>query len=269
MKTIFLSHGFNASFGSIDALVQVLEPNGYRLTGSAAFNVREGRASYLIGEIRNCQAVVAFLDGQSSNVLFECGLALGAGKPLILVSTSMESVWPELASFRVVVGSDPLSVAREVSYSLERTIETDAFTPRIGNSALEFLRHADPGLLDSMRSSDFEQFIAQVLREVGCTVEEVPSSADIGFDFMSVTPSGRRIPTEVKKTTRNSKLSVGAIQRLVGSAVNAGASEALLVTTAQLTSAARDYARMNPFRVHLIGFDELSRLSSDGIEAIL
>jgi hypothetical protein len=124
----------------------------------------------------------------------------------------------------------------------------------------------------AMTPPEFESFVADLLRAMGFRVDEAPPVGDMGVDmratYVSADPFGSP-QTEVwlvqVKLYSHHRVSVSVIRELVGAlAGGSGGTRGLLVTNAQLTSVALDFAaemeRRSPARLRVLDGVELRRL---------
>ena len=96
---------------------------------------------------------------------------------------------------------------------------------------------------DGMTGTEFELFIARLMRAGGCrSVRVSGGSGDMGADVTGRAPDGRRLVVQCKRYT--GPLGSPHVQRFAGTARDIhGADVALLVTTGHPTRQARDVAR--------------------------
>ncbi|GAA4957058.1 restriction endonuclease [Actinoplanes utahensis] len=116
---------------------------------------------------------------------------------------------------------------------------------------------------DGMSGTEFEFFIARLMRAGGCRGVRVSGgSGDMGADVTGRAPDGRRIVVQCKRYT--GPLGSPHVQRFAGTARTIhGADVALLVTTGHPTRQARDVAR----RCHITLVDRtaLARWVTTGV----
>lgn len=113
---------------------------------------------------------------------------------------------------------------------------------------------------------DAEQIMGEILAplfsEEGYTVESVGHQQDIGIDFIARkgaagAPGSDEIAIEYKHY-RQSAVGTEAVHRILGAAVSAGLSRAMLVTNSRFTYAAREaLRRTTPVGIELIDLDSL------------
>lgn len=120
----------------------------------------------------------------------------------------------------------------------------------------------DVTVTDHMSGSDFERYVARLLRDSGCRGVRVNGSAgDMGADIIARTPHGQRLVVQCKRYAGN--LSSPDVQRFAGTARDIhGADLALIVTTGRPTAPALEVARR--CRITLVDRPALARWISTG-----
>jgi restriction system protein len=121
----------------------------------------------------------------------------------------------------------------------------------------------DVAVTDHMSGSDFEQYVARLLRDSGCRGVRVRGGAgDMGADVTARTPDGRRLVVQCKRYAGN--LSSPEVQRFAGTARDIhGAEVALLVTTGRPTAQALQVAQR--CRIDLVDRPALARWVATGV----
>jgi HJR/Mrr/RecB family endonuclease len=200
--------------------------------------------------IRSADLLVAILSGVNPNIFYELGLAAGASVPILLGGHSGQPLPADLATVPYVQFSGDLS--RDAQMTVRRAVEFDGLIPsKVVNfgSAEATLRAAsvDSALLDSLSPRKFEELVAQVLAEREAEVRIAPQTLDRGVDLI-ITPKDeeRIVVVEVKKYSRQSRVSVEAVRRLLAIVPLLGASAGMLVSTSGFTAAALALAAGTP-----------------------
>jgi hypothetical protein len=97
----------------------------------------------------------------------------------------------------------------------------------------------NPCVLDDLTPRAFEELVAEVLASFGWEISLTPSFRDGGYDILAVVkdPSGFDTTwiVECKRFSRERRIQLGAIQRLLGVKMALDVPQALLVTTSYLT----------------------------------
>jgi restriction system protein len=130
-----------------------------------------------------------------------------------------------------------------------------------GRRLAEHERHI--AVTDAMTGTEFEHFVARLMRSSGCRAVRVSGGAgDMGADVTGKAPDGRRVVVQCKRYT--GPLGSPHVQRFAGTARDIhGADIALLVTTGQPTRQARDVARR--CRITLVDRAALARWVATGV----
>ncbi|SEO83787.1 restriction endonuclease [Actinacidiphila rubida] len=117
----------------------------------------------------------------------------------------------------------------------------------------------------SMSPGEFEQLVADLCWRDGCTdVRVVGGAGDLGADVLARTPTGRRIVVQCKRYAPGRRVGSPEVQRVGGTySVVHGADLAIVVTTAEFTDAAVDYARRAGIR--LVDGDELAAWAGEKV----
>lgn len=96
--------------------------------------------------------------------------------------------------------------------------------------------------IDQLDSYQFEEFVAQRMRECGYTKVQVTSkSGDYGADVLGIDPKGRNVCVQCKKYT--GKVGFDAVQQINTARTLFHCERALLVTTSTVTQQARETAK--------------------------
>jgi hypothetical protein len=121
---------------------------------------------------------------------------------------------------------------------------------------IEAMLHADwvRDKIHYMSGSEFERYMADVLRQKGYRVEETPLSGDQGVDLVLPDLDGKRVVIQLKRWT--GPVGNNAVQATFAGMAHYQADEGWVITTSTFTKAARELARST--RVRLIDKDELT-----------
>ena len=104
----FLALPGNASSGLRASIAETLDR--HEVTSVAA---EEGPDPSTLARLRDSDLIIADITGANPNVMIEVGMALGLGKPLLLLSQRRASEMPfDLAAHQVAVYEDVASVRR-------------------------------------------------------------------------------------------------------------------------------------------------------------
>jgi restriction system protein len=105
-----------------------------------------------------------------------------------------------------------------------------------------YLLRAGMPEIDRMSGRDFEEKISLLLQAKGYHAHPTPYVGDWGADLI-VSREGRRSVVQLKRWNRS--VNIKAIQEVVASKAKYGCDQAMVITNAQFTHAARELARAN------------------------
>jgi len=207
--------------------------------------------SEISAALRSADVVVAIVAGTNPNVFYELGLAAGAGVPILIVARPGEALPADLASVPYVQLSGDLlrdgqTIARRVK-DLEGLSSSKTVKFLSAEAALR-AANQDPAVLEALTPSEFERLVAELFRERGYEVSRTPPARDSGVDLVVRSPEdGQLLVVEVKKLSRQSRVSVEAVRRLLGTvSLTSGAVLGVLVSTSGFTGAAMALADAGP-----------------------
>ncbi len=98
--------------------------------------------------------------------------------------------------------------------------------------------------LQTLSPADFERYVAAVFRRKGYEVSVRGSSGDLGVDLEVVNEQGRRAVVQCKRY--RSTVGPDVVRELYGTMIHERAAHAFLVTTAEISDAAREWSRGKP-----------------------
>lgn len=95
-----------------------------------------------------------------------------------------------------------------------------------------------------LKPAEFEQYVAEIFRHKGYEVRLRGRSGDNGVDLLLVRPNGKRAIVQCKRY-RNT-IGPDIVRELYGTLIHEQAAHAFLVTTADISDAARTWAQGKP-----------------------
>ncbi len=216
--------------------------------------------------VKRASLVVAFLNEQSSHVLFEVGYSFALGKKLILVADLAGGLPFDLRS---VAAIDYRLGTTEIAFEIMRRIDAlEGTTPRsetelpIELGPILTASKQRPEVFEKVSNQAFEIAVRGAFVERGFIVEDANPEADHGFDFRLRDQAGEKsVLVEVKKHNRNSKVSIAAVQQLLGAVHAYRDSAALLICTSDFTASARGFASTQRDAMRLWTLAELEEFS--------
>jgi hypothetical protein len=248
MKHIFFSHSSSDSKAReiAVALRASCERMGFSL--DTPFTTPSLFGADVVGstfeQIKQATLVVAAIGDQRTNVLLDLGYALGMGKAVILIADVSSHLPLDLNGLQAI---DYRSATDEIVKGVLRTIEkltevrvSEADFP-FGLEGMLRLRSEYPERFERIPYLEFERAVKNAFARQGFVVEEVNPAIDYGFDFR-IKREQDEILVEVKKNSLNSKVSIAAVQQLLGAVHAYEVPKALLICASDFTDSARGFA---------------------------
>lgn len=112
--------------------------------------------------------------------------------------------------------------------------------------------------LYALNPYDFERYVADLFRNKGYRVQLRGRSGDAGVDLMLTQRSGKRAIVQCKRYRR--AIGPDIVRELYGTLVHERVSHAFLVTTADISDSAREWAQGKP--ITLIDGDSLAHIAA-------
>ncbi|HEY4942361.1 MAG TPA: restriction endonuclease [Rhizomicrobium sp.] len=202
----------------------------------------ETALSRISAAIRSADIFIGLVTSPSSNIFYELGLAAGANIPILVAAKPGENIPADLGSVPYVrltgdAYHDTQTIARRI-----REFGGPPPPRAVARKSSEaILREAanDPAFLESLAPDVFERLVAELFQERGYTFTMTSPTRDMGVDFVVTAPGSRdRIVVELKKYSRQSRVSVATVSQLAQICTDMGASAGLLVSTSGFTASA-------------------------------
>ena len=102
----------------------------------------------------------------------------------------------------------------------------------------------DVPALHTLSPRQFEEFVAALFRRKGYLVQQRGGSGDAGVDLEIMQPGGKRAIAQCKRY--RSAIGPDIVRELYGTLIHEQAAHAFLVTTADISDAAREWAKGKP-----------------------
>ncbi len=287
MRYIFVSYSHGKHKPFIDVLSQYLKPSGFMLIDGQKKRTQSADSAF--AAIRRANAFVALVSSHPPNVMLELGIAIGLGKPILVVASSSEDSPSNLGGFLTVrEGESPRDLALEVvrridqleipsidihvlSEQTRKRLDLDiqaTLEQRIWK-VLNLLKE-DPNMIYSLDPRMLEELVAEIYRYLGFRVELSGESLDRGIDFKIAEPDSRRTAVvQVKRRSPHSKVSVKDIRELIGATILCNANKGILVTTSTFTRSAHDLVERSPVEIELMDTENLLSKCSGKIKPII
>ncbi len=226
---------------------------------------------FIHSRIASCDTVLLIVGGDHhrSNVLYEAGMATGAGKQVILIAAANTGIPSPLRNYPVIF-FDPFTIYNEetassVCQSLEHfTWQSSRRSPRGFSSALNAFSEMSGRAkdLEKIDPLGFEKLVMNMLQQIGWHIHQSSSEFDAGYDFRACLPSLKdcELLVECKKLSAQKMVGMEPLFKLANAVRLSGDTLGLLVTTAPLTASAEGFLRETKDRLMVL---QLSDLVSD------
>ena len=256
MTKVFLSHDHGLEAAFINALTTQLLASGVSIVSSLQPLLTPGSRGQLI---HNSDAVIAILGQKPSNSLLEVGFALGAGKPIILLTQGVIDVPEELKAFPYTpISTDVQSIAHRIVTQLSSLGTGKDRTPPSSMEELANACRKDPSYVDRIDEKSFEGLVQGIFEREGLLVKHIAAGEDTKADFIIRQPhDGKQILVAVCKLTRQSKVSIGFVAEVVEAARRLNATAGLVVTSGDFTNSAIEFAECSAPRIALASIQTL------------
>jgi HJR/Mrr/RecB family endonuclease len=250
MKTIYFTNGYR------DSKVSVIEKTLREQSIQAGFSVvtpsnlkgevHSDATSSLLEVIKRASLVIAVIEDPYSSVFLELGYAIGMGKPVVIVADLTGNLPFDLSNIRAI---DLRIQADEIATRLLKVI--NELKPKVQLNSSDFpnqliemlhLRSDFPEKFEQIPYVVFEEAVQKEFFRQGFAVEIARPGADFGFDFR-VLCKEKSFLVEVKKSSVNSKVSIEAVQQLLGAIHAYNVPIGLLIGASEFTDSARGFAK--------------------------
>jgi Restriction endonuclease len=263
MKQVFLSYNRDYDSFFADRLKRYLEESSrFQVVDSYKAGFETELASQIRSQIQRASMVIALFHSTNKNVFLETGIALGAGKPILIVGSEPESLPVGLRSLPYIpisgdIETDSATIMRRLdSLNIEeehpRTVQY-----RLGDKLRTYTD--DPEYFESIAPAEFEELLVERFEANGFKINREVKSHDFGIDLVARSPIDQStIVMEAKKFNRQSRVSLRDVMALLGAAAFFKASTAVLITSSSFTRAALEMAAesKNP-KLRLLTMDEI------------
>ena len=112
--------------------------------------------------------------------------------------------------------------------------------------------------LQSVSPGDFEKYVGQLFRQKGFHVKLRGSKGDLGVDLELTKPNGKRAIVQCKRYQNT--IGPKIVRELYGTLIHEQVAHAFLVTTANISDAAREWAQLKP--ITLIDGETLVKIAA-------
>ncbi len=184
MKRVFLSYSYDHDRHLVESLkLRMREAaSSFEVFDPMDLSVDYDLASYVGLQIKRASIVIAFLNAVNVNVIYETGMAIGAGKTVLIVGQELESLPAELrlVPFVSVSGDVEADVTSIVDRLQALRSEEERPLSHYTTSQEKLQTYSsDPDYFDAMSPPEFEELLIEWFRDSGFVVE--PSSRPLAI----------------------------------------------------------------------------------------
>lgn len=246
---VFIAHSYRDR-EIVTKLTQALGEQGHHVVDPFVAEFGHDLLSEVSASIRSADAMVAILSNLNSSVIYELGLAAGAGVPTLVVAASDSIVPPGALAVPFVqltedVSRNTQTIVRRIGELKERTMSARPVYASASSALKDAVEH--PALLEAMSHADFEQIVREFFEEQGYAVSSESLTHDTGVDFVVASPTDKRkILVQVKKLSAQGRVSVDTVRRLETAVSVFGAALGIVVASSGYTAAAAAMATGAP-----------------------
>ncbi|KMZ55703.1 restriction endonuclease [Dorea sp. D27] len=221
----------------------------------------------LFDAIRKCDYFVCIFDNYSPNVMLELGYALGRNKNIILVGDYNEIPF-DLRNFDYIKRNENIS---DVLMELNKRIYSSEILPKeviCYKDYKENILHAlnEQEFLDGLSYRDFEELIYEYLKAQNLPVNYQPLTRDRGYHFLLPTMN---CIIEIKKYSKNNKISLSVIRALLGTMVENNMSKGIIISSSGFTQSAINFVQNLKQKIVLLSLDDLLKIDGNFVSFIM
>jgi DNA-binding MarR family transcriptional regulator len=238
---------------AVEQIAEHLRSNGMQIVSpedTQTNPLQETAAAILSADL--CLAIIG---ARPERVLFEVGVAAGAGVPTLVVALPGAQVPDALSSylyvaFRGHAAWDLHNLALRL-IEMDKSDRPERSISRADEAAVLAVER-NPALVEGLTEREFSRLVGMLLQRRGFEVQEVGKSP---VDMLLREPAGGLTVVEVKRRGRSGLVPIEAVRTTLDYQRAVGARHALIVSDGSFTSSARAFAEETGVR--LIDFNEL------------
>jgi len=258
---VFVSHS-SQDRELVEAIAQQLQRQGDQVADLNNISAGDDVVSQVFSTLRSADIVIAILTSMNPNIYYELGVAVGAGQPVLVVAASGDQVPAEIAGLPYLERSgNPELDAEKIAIALTRFTDVRLRTHDNPPNEIGLAAAAkNPAYLDAMMPHRFEELVRAWFAAQGLEIDRPREHViDRSYDF-AVRDRDATYLVEVKKMTRQNRVSVDVVRRLISSVAILRATGAILISPSGFTTAAVSLAASMP--VALLTLDDLVATTS-------
>lgn len=249
MKKIFISSTRKESSDHfVSALKKDLKDMGFEVLNvdkeESWLNIENQTTEHLISK---SDIVIAIINETRPNVFFELGYATALGKQVLILSTSDFELPYNLKNFSNIKYDLNYLHSRNTCYDfikhskISEKRKVEKFTSL--KELIKISKH-DPQILHEISPFQFEKLVGDLFKKMGYDVSMTEQSKDSGIDLILTDRKNDSITlVECKKYNRNSKVSINTIREVLGTMSLHNIQKAIIITTSEFTSSAKELAK--------------------------
>jgi restriction endonuclease Mrr len=179
-----------------------------------------------------------------------------------IIQKNIKQLWSDLESAKNEL-NQIIKKPENILYKNKLVDCIDSKTQIMLNDAndelLQFLAK-NPNYLYKLHSRTFEELIAKIFNDLGCSVELTQATHDGGRDIILTfeSPTGRNIAyVECKKYSPENTVGIDIVRGVFGVHCSDRVNQSLIVTTSNFTKEAYDYAKSLFFLISLKNYNDV------------
>ena len=264
MKNIFISYSYRKmNEVMIHELTWELEHLGYNVLNKEKEEINSNfQLQESMGYLLEKSSIFLFIMSDYNPTQFiELGYAMALSKKVLVIADYDIDIPDELRHINFL--RIDLKSSESIYHILNnikklKVEERDELIEIATINQLIQLSYDDTRFLDKISGLEFENLMFNYFQEIGMEPERPESNRDYGFDFVLRNYKNyNKTIVEVKKYSQNSKVSVNTIHQVFGTLNIYEADHALIITTSDFTSSAKDFVSKMYEKVELWNIENL------------
>lgn len=217
--------------------------------------------------IRKADIFIALIIDYSPNIFLELGYAIGIGKNVLIIADPNIELPSDIRTINYIrldyisnkFIHDILSYIESINIKKKKSFAKEKNPFQLLDKSIK-----DVHYLESIDNNEFENIVFEAFVAEDYKIERADSKYDIGYDFIVYNFKGfAKTVVELKKYSKNSKVSLGKVQQLLGAIISKNANSGILVATTDFTGSAKDFTQRTNLaletKIHLWKLEDLIR----------
>ncbi|RDY30006.1 restriction endonuclease [Lachnotalea glycerini] len=264
MNSIYISYSYNDILARdiVEALKSsLLENETIYYPDRLLFEYGQDIKQQLMETINKCNYFICIFDNSNPNIMFELGYALGKNKNIILIGEYSDIPY-DLKDFNYIKRSDNIN---EVLIELNKRLYSDIIHDREVICYSEYRENIqrvvnEQDFLDKISYQDFEKIVYEYLKAQNLYIEYPLQSKDNGYDFFI---PKRNCLVEVKKYSRNSKISLSVIRAILGTMFEMNVDRGIIISSSEFTNSAINFVQGLKQEITLLTLQDLLKIDGN------